>query len=190
MYMGNRPCHYPTGRESLSMVLISRWRLQTSRDRLWNLLTDPIGWPRWWPHLAAVDRLASGDAAGVGSSHAFCWRSGLGYRIRVVMTTTRTAPQRELEGSASGDLYGVGLWIIEDDAPGAVRLTYRWDVELGKPWMRRFAPLLRPVFARRHFAVMTSGAYGMARELRCRVSEMEEWSTAGPILASEAGRRS
>lgn len=48
--------------------------------------------------------------------------------------------------------------------------------------MRRLAPLLRPVFAWRHFAVMASGAQGMARQLGCQLSGIEEWSVISPIV--------
>lgn len=162
-------------------VMISRWRLKTSRQRLWELLVNPADWPAWWPQLAAVKRLASGDSEGIGSRHEFLWRSGLGYGLRVAMTTLRVEHCRELEGEATGDLRGIGLWVIENDVAGALRLTYRWDVELGKPWMRRLARPLGPLFAWRHFAVMAGGAHGMARQLGCRLSNIEEWSAITTI---------
>lgn len=165
---------------SRRLLLISRWRLETTRERLWELLGKPADWPAWWPHLVGVTRLADGDAEGIGARHAFRWRSGLGYRLLMVITSVRSDPCRELEGQASGDLHGIGLWVITEDGPGAVRLTYRWDVELRKAWMRRLAFVLLPVFAWRHFAVMRSGARGMARRLGCRLSQVEEWSAITP----------
>jgi hypothetical protein len=157
-------------------VLISRWRLETSAERLWQVLTRPTQWSEWWPGLQRVDELAGGDRDGIGARHAFVWRSGVGYSVQLVMRTTRVARARKLEATASGDLQGIGLWLIEADGPHAVRLTYRWDVELRRPWMRLLAPLLRSVFARRHFALMAGGAAGMARQLGCRLSQREEWS--------------
>lgn len=162
-------------------MLISRWRLQVARERLWGLLLNPTEWPDWWPHLAGVERRAPGGDEGLGAEHAFRWRSGVGYELRVVMTTRRVERFRELEGTADGDLRGIGLWIIEDDAPDAVRLTYRWDVELRKPWQRCLTPLLRPLFAYRHFVVMRGGAKGMASRLGCRLSHVEEWSGITPL---------
>lgn len=159
------------------LVLVSRWRLETTAERVWELLSHPEDWPAWWPQLASVERLAPGNAAGIDAQHRFRWRSGLGYGFAIVITTTRAERPRELEGAADGDLRGIGLWVVEQDGPGAVRLTYRWDVELAKPWMRLTAPLLRPLFAWRHFAVMRAGARGMARRLACRPGEVEEWST-------------
>jgi hypothetical protein len=166
--------------------MISRWRLEATRERVWDLLTNPAGWPDWWPYLAAVRQIASGDSDGMGARHAFRWRSGLGYELHIVMSTRRVERWRELEGAASGDLCGIGLWVIEDDAPGAIRVTYRWDVELNKPWMRLLAPALRPVFAWRHFVVMTAGARGLARRLGCRLSDIEEWSAITPLASGVA----
>jgi len=104
---------------SRRLVLISRWRLETSRERLWELLVDPLGWPRWWPHLVGVRRVASGNGDGIGTGYAFRWRSGIGYTVRIVMTTRRADAPRELEGTAHGDLSGIGLWVIEENTPGA-----------------------------------------------------------------------
>lgn len=84
--------------------MISRWRLETTRERLWERLITPEKWPDWWPHLVSVDRLVNGDRDGVGSQHAFLWRSGLEYVLRVVMTTRRVERWRELEAAANGDL--------------------------------------------------------------------------------------
>lgn len=173
---------------SQRLVLISRWRLQTTRERLWELLINPTDWPNWWPHLISVNRLCGGDGEGIGAQHAFRWRSGLGYELAVVMTTRCAQPFQELEAVASGDARGIGLWLIADDAPDAVRLTYRWDVELGRPWMSLLASPLRPVFAWRHFAVMNSGVRGMAGRLACRLSDVEEWSVIAPLAGSVAGR--
>lgn len=158
-------------------VMISRWRLETTAERVWELLINPTDWPAWWPQVARVERLADGDCDGIGSRHAFVWRSGLGYGLRIEITSTRVDRCRALEGIASGDLRGLGLWLIDDASANGVRITYRWDVELSKAWMRLLAPLLLRVFARRHCAVMVKGAHGMARRLRCRLSKIEEWST-------------
>lgn len=91
------------GREVLPLngeprfVMVSRWRLEMMRERLWELLvTDPVDWPAWWPHLASVSSLASGDQDGIGSRHAFLWRSGLGYLLRIVMTTRRAGGSLKL----------------------------------------------------------------------------------------------
>lgn len=168
-------------------MLISRWRLRTTPGRLWDLLLRPTDWPAWWPHLATVRQLAAGDRDGIGARYMYTWRSGVGYALRIVMTTLRATSCREIEGAASGDVNGIGLWLIEEDGPDALRLTYRWDIELDRPWMRLLAPLLGGVFARRHFAVMSGGARGMARHLSCALSDIEEWSAITPADRRPSG---
>jgi uncharacterized protein YndB with AHSA1/START domain len=160
----------------LRFVLISRWQLNVPAQRLWDLITDYETWPRWWPNVVAVRQRKPGDADGLGAVNEFDWRSGLGYGFTLSVETVRVKKLVELEGSAQGDLRGTGLWVLEPIDSESVRVTYRWDVELQKPWMRLFAPLLHPVFAWRHFAVMARGAHGMARHLGCAVSELEERS--------------
>jgi hypothetical protein len=60
-----------------------------------------------------------------------------------------------------------------------VDVTYRFECELNKRWMRALAPLLRSLFAWSHFAAMRAGARGMAAYLKCSTSPLTNW-TAGP----------
>lgn len=157
-------------------VLISRWPLATTRERAWAVLTAPETWPRWWPALASVRCLEAGGPDGIGAVREFRWHSGVGYRITFAMATVRVGRLREIEGAASGDVRGQGLWLLEDAGAAGIFLTYRWAVDLERPWLRLAAPLLRPLFIRRHFAVMRSGARGMARHLDCAIGKVEEWA--------------
>jgi carbon monoxide dehydrogenase subunit G len=157
-------------------VLVSRWALAASRERVWELLTQPEQWPRWWPRLESARRTVAGAPDGTGAVTEFCWNSGLGYRVEFEVATVRVLPACEIEGAVRGSVKGSGLWLVEPEGPG-VRLTYRWDVELQRPWMRFFAPLLWPVFASRHFRVMRDGARAMAGQLGCPSGRVEEWSS-------------
>jgi hypothetical protein len=158
-------------------VLTSRWRLQsTNAERVWQLLTDVESWPRWWRYVRRARLISTGRADHVGDVATLDWASALGYGMRLRVTTTLSLRARQLEGRAEGDLSGHGTWLIEADAPDAVHVTYRWDVTLQQPWMRRLAFLLRPLFEWNHFAVMRAGARGMARQLGCRLGEQHEWS--------------
>ncbi len=157
-------------------VLISRWGLAAPREQVWDVLVHPEHWPRWWPRLESVRRTVPGDRAGLGAVSEFRWRSGLGYRVEFAVSTVRVQEPCEIEGAVSGGLRGCGLWLLEEAGRGS-RLTYRWDVELQRPWMRRLAPLLWPLFAARHFRVMREGACAMARLLDCEAGRVEEWSS-------------
>ena len=47
----------------------------------------------------------------------------------------------------------------------ATTVRYDWHVELGKPWMRTFAPVLRPIFAWNHNVLMGWGEADLRRRL-------------------------
>ena len=173
-------------------VLISRWRLDCSIEAAWQCLCAVRDWSRWWPQVLTAETDGddcTGATPRVGRSARLEWRTGLGYGLRLRLTTTGVLAPFELEGVVEGDLDGHGLWLLEPQARHGVRITYRWDVQLNRPWMRLSAPLLRPLFARNHFSVMRDGANGMARHLGCCVSECEDFRFSPGVLAPAAALR-
>ncbi len=75
---------------------------------------------------------------------------------------------RLLEGVASGELAGTGLWRFFADGD-ATAVFYQWDVETTRAWMNLLAPLARPAFAWNHDRVMREGGAGFARLLGARL---------------------
>lgn len=153
-------------------VLLSRWRLAAPPEEVWRLLSTPEDWPQWWPYVRAVTLLRAGADDGFGAQRRFFWGSPLGYGLGLDITTTRVVRQCHLEGRASGDLEGVGTWRLAACELGT-QVSYRWQVDLRKPWMRLAAPLLAPLFTWNHHCVMRAGARGMARQLGCRLDGYE-----------------
>jgi hypothetical protein len=174
-------------------VLISRWHLDCGIEPAWRLISRVREWPAWWPQVrrVRVEDDAADDAAmadpRVGSRAAIEWRTPLGYGLRLRVTTTRVAAPFELEGIASGDLEGHGLWLLEPRHADGVLITYRWDVHLNRHWMRLTSPLLRPLFARNHAAVMRAGASAMAQAIGCKLLRFEDISVS-PGTPAEALR--
>ena len=172
-------------------VLISRWRMTCPSQPIWALLTDLESWPHWWPQVSRVRLLRRAPVGEAGTHAALTWRSPLGYRFTIEVINTRRERAAdghcEIEGRSSGDLLGQGLWVLDpvpDQVPGTggaasaqqVDVTYRYEVELGKRWMRIAAPLLRVLFKWSHFAVMEAGAKGMAAQLNCSSSQLKHWT--------------
>lgn len=166
-------------------VLLSRWKLAAPPEVVWELLRSPEEWPQWWPYVRSVTLVRPGTEDDLGARRRFVWGSLLGYGLALDITTTRVLRHRELEGVAGGDLDGVGTWELAPWAAGT-RVGYRWEVDLRKRWMRLAAPLLAPVFAWNHHAVMRAGARGMARRLGCGL-EAYEALDAGRIAGPEEG---
>ena len=94
----------------------------------------------------------------------YTWRGRLPYRLTFEMTTTRVEEPHRIEGSATGELEGTGVWRLADDDAGT-SVRYDWNVRAAKPWMRLLAPVARPLFSWNHDAVMADGERGLRRFL-------------------------
>jgi uncharacterized protein YndB with AHSA1/START domain len=145
--------------------LSTEWLLEAPIERIWEALTVPADWPRWWRYVQAVVELEKGDAEGLGALRRYVWSSCLPYRLSFDMRTTRVNRPFLIEGVAAGDLNGNGLWELQDVGDGTTRVRYTWTVTTDKPWMNALAPILAPVFAWNHDQVMRGGGQGLARHL-------------------------
>lgn len=144
--------------------LASIWQLDTTIERVWDVLYDSAAWPQWWPYVERVEELKAGDAIGVGSVRRFRWKSRLPYRLSFDLEVTRSERPFLLEGHTQGDLQGKGLWHLQSvNATALVR--YDWSVTTNKPWMNLFAPIARPLFTWNHHAVMRAGGRGIGDRL-------------------------
>ena len=143
---------------------LSTWTIAAPPARVWQAISRPEAWPRWWPYVAEVRLLRAGDADDLGALRRFVWRTRLPYRIRFDAETVAVARERLLVARALGDVDGQGTWRLTPEA-GGTRGEYEWRISLDRPWMRRFAPLAAPLFKWNHDAVMRAGAAGLARHL-------------------------
>lgn len=147
--------------------LITEWTLNASIDAVWEVLTAPEDWPQWWKAVRRVELLEKGDADGTNSLRRMTWATALPYALSFDMCTTRLEPKSLIEGQASGELDGLGRWTLRDEG-GKTYVRYDWIVAVSKPWMRLFAPLLRPVFAWNHEVVMGWGLDGIRKYLQTK----------------------
>ena len=149
--------------------LLTTWLLDSPREPVWEALHDQERWPSWWRGVEVAEEISRPpDGADVGTVSRLVWRSLLPYRVEFEILTTRVERPALLEGRASGELAGTGLWrLYEQD--GVTAVLYEWDVRTTKPWMNRLAPLLRPAFEWNHDWVMARGGEGIAALLGCRL---------------------
>ncbi len=144
--------------------LVSEWHLDAPGARVWSELVAAERWPEWWRAVRRVERITDGGPDGIGAVRRFTWRTALPYDITFDMRSTRVEPEQILEGAATGELSGVGRWTLTPEGTGTL-VRYDWQVELGSPWQRALAPLLRGIFAWNHNVVMGWGEADIRRRL-------------------------
>jgi hypothetical protein len=147
---------------------LTTWLIDAPRPDVFQAIWDSESWPSWWRGVESVVKVEPGDDEGRGSLGRYVWKSRLPYRLEFEMRTTKVERPVMLEGTADGELAGIGRWwLFEDD--GVTAVVYEWDVDTTAPWMKRLAPLARPVFAWNHDVVMRWGGEGMAKLLGARL---------------------
>ncbi len=153
-------------------AFVTEWRFDAPIEAVWGAVRDSERWPSWWRSVRAVEKVRAGDAAGIGEVRRFTWKGRLPYTLTFEMRTTRVDPPFALEGVASGELEGEGRWRLarEDGGTPAAEgactfVRYEWNVRATRRWMRLLGPILRPLFAWNHDAVMRDGERGLRRLL-------------------------
>ena len=128
------------------------------------MLSDSASFPEWWKGVTAVEVLEPGDGDGVGELARYSWRSVLPYTLRFDSRVTRVEPPHLIEGHATGELEGVGVWRLFS-GPDGTAVLYSWRVRTTKAWMNVSGPLARPGFRWNHDRVMEQGGRGLAERL-------------------------
>src|SRR5688500_3901867 len=143
---------------------LTTWCIDAPIDRVFELLNDSASFPDWWKSVASTEILEPGDDENVGQLVRYSWRGALPYTLTFDSRVTRVEPPHLIEGQATGELEGVGVWRLFSGA-GSTAVLYTWRVRTTKPWMNVWGPLLRPGFRWNHDRVMLEGGEGLARRL-------------------------
>jgi len=151
---------------------VTIWRVKAPIENVWNEIYHSQDWPVWWKGVESVVEISKGDERGVGSVHRYTWKSKLPYSLSFDMKTVRIEPPVLLEGIATGELQGHGLWQLSTsgsetagETAGETIVRYDWKVETTKWWMNLLAPIARPLFEWNHNVVMRWGAKGLSERL-------------------------
>lgn len=147
---------------------VTLWRVKAPIETVWNEIHNSQDWPTWWKGVESVVETRKGDEKGIGSVRRYTWKSKLPYRLSFDMQTIRIEPPLLLEGIATGELQGRGLWQLTADGNHTI-VRYDWSVETTKRWMNLIAPVARPLFEWNHNVVMNWGATGLSERLRTSV---------------------
>lgn len=142
---------------------LTTWCVDAPIERVWSVIHDSAAYPEWWPGVRAVDLLRAGGHDGVGQVSRFSWRSRLPYTLRFDIRVTRVERPYVIEGQATGELEGRGVWRLFE-GPGTA-VVYDWRVRTTAGWMNLLGPVARPAFAWNHDLVMRQGAFELAHRL-------------------------
>ncbi|MEX1263865.1 MAG: SRPBCC family protein [Actinomycetota bacterium] len=145
---------------------VTVWRLQAPIERVFAEIDAIDAWPEWWPNVRRVEKLAGGDAGGIGAAFSTTFVGRLPYPLRFDLRVTRREPPTSVVGDATGELEGVGEWTLWEEG-GWTLVRYVWAIRTTAAWMNLLAPLpfVDSIFRLNHHSVMRSGLVGIRARL-------------------------
>ncbi len=146
---------------STEFSFTSRWSVPATGSDVWQVLSDPGTWPRWWPGIRSAQIVRHGDAHRVGERTVLRVGSPLGYTLRFGVELQSIDPMRKATARVVGDLRGTGTWSLAESAHGA-SMVIQWNVSATRPVIRALsfaAPLA-------HGWIMAAGERGLRRQVQ------------------------
>ena len=146
---------------------ITECRLQGSVAEIAEILADAPALARWWPSVyLAVTQLDPGDERGLGRVVDLYTKGWLPYTLRWQFRVTEVQPAG-FTLVASGDFVGRGIWRFRQEGQETV-VTYDWKILAGKPLLRTFSFIMKPIFEANHRWAMAQGEQSLKLELARR----------------------
>lgn len=136
----------------------SEWRLDASRESVFEALKDLEGYVAWWPEVKDVKRIAEGRFEVVV-------RATLPYELRFVTSQSVLDESTAIiEAGLRGDLNGFSRWTLTQ-GNGFTGAIFDEEVHTGKRLLNVLAPVARPAFRYNHTLMMRHGQDGLRRLL-------------------------
>ena len=128
------------------------WRFDVPVDRLWSAVADTSSFPTIFGWLDDYD---SGPLER-GTVASFRVRPPLPYSLHFVVTVTDVVMQQRVEARVGGDVSGDAELVVGPTEDGSLA-RLRWDLELVRPSLRRFASVTRRPMIWGHDLVVATG---------------------------------
>jgi uncharacterized protein YndB with AHSA1/START domain len=156
-------------------AFLTHWRFKATVDQVYDLISEPLEYPRWWPSVyLEITELDPGDATGIGQRLRLHTRGWLPYTILWESVATEIERPRRLAIRALGDFDGAGIWTLTQDGE-FTDVLFDWRLTAEKPLLRRLSFVLKPVFSANHRWAMARGEQSLNLELaRQRATTAEE----------------
>jgi hypothetical protein len=160
-------------------------RLDAPIDRVYEVISNSLAWPDWWPAVVAVDEIRPPtERSGVGQVFHFTFKGKLPYTLSFDTTVDRIERPARLGGQARGELEGRGDWTLREE-DGMTVARYDWNIRTTRWWMNLLAPVAGGLFKDNHDFVMESGATG----IRARLGGVDGRSPRSLAESRAAGRQ-
>lgn len=149
----------------------TEWRVDASRELLYEILKEGKDYPRWWPAVyLGAELQPSGRADHIGDRVVFLTKGWLPYRLQWTAEVVRHERPHTIEVTATGDFVGCGIWRLESEG-NATRVTFDWRLRADKPLLRWLSPLFKPLFRWNHEWAMARGYESLCREASQRLGQ-------------------
>jgi hypothetical protein len=152
--------------------LLTTWHIEAPLAKVYAAIESSLSWPEWWTSVKDVEELVVGRADGAGNVRRYAWQGKLPYRVVFDVRATRIEPRVCIEGTATGDLEGIGHWDFSSQGEVST-VTYEWHVRSNRWWMNLVAPIARSIFVHNHTQIMTQGGRALARLLKAPLVAQE-----------------
>ncbi|MBS1599644.1 MAG: SRPBCC family protein [Bacteroidetes bacterium] len=156
-----------------SYHFISRWKVKSTKEEVYDVLGDADGLARWWPSVYLdVKILKPGDAMGVGKMVELYTKGWLPYTLRWSFEVTAVDKPTGFTIIPYGDFSGRGIWTFEQDSqnPEYCDIVYDWKIKAVKPLLKKLTFLVRPIFSANHLWAMKKGEESLKLELERRAA--------------------
>lgn len=150
---------------------VTQWRLTGSVEDIFALVTDGLGYARWWSAVyVKAEQVAPGDENGIGQTVRFLSKGALPYTITWTSRRTEREYLHRAVYRAEGDFDGWAIWTVEQQGAEVVA-TLDWRLNAEKPLLKLLSPILKPIFKWNHYWAMDRGYEAIQRELGARRSQ-------------------
>ena len=145
---------------------ITRWRVEGKAADAYEILNDPLSYPRWWkrPRLE-VQELAPADGDGLNQTVEFKMKAF--YALRWQSRSVETREPYCFSFESTGDFVGRGSWTFRQEGD-FVDIMFDWNISAEKPLLRAFSFLLRPLFSANHNRIMARWEESLRAEMKRR----------------------
>ncbi len=137
---------------------LTRWRVQSTPEEIYDILAEPLEYPRWWP---SVYLSVARSGANKFRLQTRGWLpSTLEWNAETVIAERPT----RIEIAATGDFHGRGIWSLRADGE-FTDVSFDWNLHAEKPLLRHLSFALKPAFEANHRWAMDMGRQSLLLEL-------------------------